>query len=328
MLTSKQIPKRRGNKIANWTVENVPDFNGKTVIVTGANSGIGYETALAMARKGAQVVMACRNIQKGETAAAAIRGEVSKPLIEVMPLDLADLASVRAFAAAFGQKYSHLHILYNNAGVMAIPYAKSVDGFEMQFASNHLGHFALTGLLLDTLLGTPKARVVNTSSILHKSGKFDFANLSSDVGYTPGAAYSRSKMANLLFTYELQRKLEAIKADVISVAAHPGYSATNLQFVGPQLEGSAFRARMAGWMNNILAQSAYMGSLPNLYAGVAPDVQGGDYIGPAGLMEMRGYPTKVRSVESSYDRALAAKLWQVSEDLTNVHYDRLKLEAV
>lgn len=268
--------------MANWTVENIPDLNGKTVIVTGANSGIGYETALAMARKGAQVVMACRNVQKGETAAAAIRGEVSKPLIEVMPLDLADQASVRAFAIAFTQKYSHLHILYNNAGVMAIPYAKSVDGFEMQFASNHLGHFALTGLLLDTLLNTPKARVVNTSSILHKSGKFDFANLNSDVGYTPGEAYSRSKMANLLFTYELQRKLEAVKADVISVAAHPGYSATNLQFVGPQLEGSAFRARMAGWMNRIMAQSAYMGSLPNLYAGIASDVKGGDYIGPHG----------------------------------------------
>lgn len=313
--------------MANWTVENIPDFNSKTVIVTGANSGIGYETALAMARKGAQVIMACRNIQKGETAAAAIRGEVSKPLIEVMQLDLASQASVRAFASAFTQKYTHLHVLYNNAGVMAIPYAKSVDGFEMQFASNHLGHFALTGLLLDTLLNTPKSRVVNTSSMLHKAGKFDFANLNSDVGYTPGAAYSRSKLANLLFTYELQRKLEAIKADVISVAAHPGYSATNLQFVGPQLEGSAFRTRMAGWMNNILAQSAYMGSLPNLYAGSAPDVPGGEYIGPAGFMEVRGYPTKVRSVDSSYDRVLAGQLWKVSEDLTNVHYDRLKVAA-
>ncbi len=310
--------------MANWTSENVPEFNGKTVIVTGANSGIGYETALTMARKGAQVVMACRNVQKGETAAAAIRGEVSKPLIEVMKLDLSDQASVRAFASAFQQKYAYLHVLYNNAGVMAIPYAKSVDGFEMQLASNHFGHFALTGLLLDTLLNTPKARVVNTSSILHKGGKFDFANLNNDVGYTPGAAYSRSKMANLLFTYELQRKLEAAKADVISVAAHPGYSATNLQFVGPQLEGSAFRARMAGWMNNIFAQSAYMGSLPNLYAGTAPDVKGGDYIGPAGIMEMRGYPTTVRSVELSYDHALAAQLWQVSEDLTNVHYEQLK----
>ncbi|MEZ4671202.1 MAG: oxidoreductase [Anaerolineae bacterium] len=303
-----------------WTSADIPNLTGKVAIVTGANSGIGYETAVELARKDASVIMTARTLEKGNAAVDALRRTVHEADVEVIVLDLADLASVRAFAEAFRQKYTRLDILCNNAGVMAIPYQTSADGFEMQFATNHLGHFALTGLLLDTLLNTPGARVVTVSSNLHRSGQIDFDTLDNATNYSPATAYSRSKIANLLFTYELQRRLERRQADVISVAAHPGYAATNLQFVGPQMMGSRLRASLMTLGNNLLAQNAAMGALPTLYAATASDVHGGDYFGPNGFMHMRGYPVKEQSSKDSHDSQLAARLWEVSEKMAMVHY--------
>lgn len=307
-----------------WTSDDIPNLTGKVAVVTGANSGIGYEAAVALARKDATVIMTARTSEKGEAAANTLRSTVHNTDVEVMLLDLADLSSVQRFADSFKQKYQRLDILCNNAGVMAIPFQKSVDGYEMQFATNHLGHFALTGHLLDTLLNTHRARVVNVSSGLHRSGQMDFNTLDNGNNYSPGSAYSRSKLANLLFAYELQRRLEARQADVISVGAHPGYAATNLQFVGPQQAGSRLRENIMGLMNRVLAQSAVMGALPTLYAATAEDVRGGEFYGPNGFMAMRGYPTKEKSSNDSYDLQLAARLWQVSEEMTKVNYAGLK----
>lgn len=303
-----------------WTVNDIPDQTGKIAVVTGANSGLGYEVVRGLAAKGAQVVLAARDKEKGEKALAALRKEFPAASLDLMLLDLADLASVRRFAEAFRQRYPALHILANNAGVMAIPYRQTVDGFEMQFGTNHLGHFALTGLLLPALLATDGARVVTTSSNLHRSGTINFSDLQGKDRYSPSRAYSQSKLANLLFAYELQRKFEEQGAKAISVAAHPGYSATNLQAAGPIMEGSRVKQGIMAFSNAVLAQSAAMGALPTLYAATAPEVHGGEYFGPGGPMEMRGYPKKVRSNEISYHKDLAETLWQVSEDLTGVHY--------
>lgn len=306
-----------------WTVNNIPDLTGKVAIVTGANSGLGYQVARGLASKGAQVVLASRDKQKGESALQKLRSELPKATLDLILLDLADLASIRQFVQTFSERYSALHILCNNAGVMAIPYRQTVDGFEMQFGTNHLGHFALTGLLLPLILATEGARVVTTSSMLHRSGRINFADLQGEAHYNPSGAYSQSKLANLLFAYELQRKLKEQGATAISVAAHPGYSATNLQMAGPRMQGSALRAGAMAFSNLVFAQSAAMGALPTLYAATAPEVQGGEYYGPDGLMEMRGYPKKVSSTELSYQKDLAEALWSVSEKLTGVQYSSL-----
>ncbi len=306
-----------------WTADKIPDQTGKTVVVTGANIGLGYQITRELARRGATVVMACRDPKKAEEAANALRRELPKASLDLQPLDLADLASVQRFADTISQRYSALHILSNNAGVMALPYRQTADGFEMQFGTNHLGHFALTGLLLPLILATPQARVVTTSSFLHRSGEINFADLEGKVSYDPNKAYSQSKLANLLFAYELQRKFATGGTTALSLAAHPGYAATNLQFVGPNMQGSAFRAALMSLSNRFIAQSAARGALPTLFAATSPDVQGGDYIGPDGFNELRGYPKKVRSAPQSYDLALAAKLWSVSEELTGVHYNSL-----
>jgi NAD(P)-dependent dehydrogenase (short-subunit alcohol dehydrogenase family) len=303
-----------------WNIDDIPNLDDKTVIVTGANSGLGYETSKALAAKGSQVIMACRNMEKAETAASEIRREVSNAKLAVMKLDLASLAQIREFADAFTRQYQGLHILCNNAGVMATPYRTTADGFELQLGTNHLGHFALTGLLLDMLLQTGAGRVVTVSSNSHTMGQINFDDLQRQKAYRKWEAYGQSKLANLLFAYELQRKLEAAGADVISVAAHPGYAATNLQLVGPQMAGSVFQEKMMALMNRLFAQDQAMGALPTLYAATSSDVQGGDYIGPDGFMERRGHPTKVRSNEESYDEAVATALWAVSEELTGVRY--------
>ncbi len=307
-----------------WTAQDIPNLVGKVALVTGANSGLGFETSLALAAKGAHVVMACRSVEKGTLAAREIRRQAPTASVEVMPLDLASLASIRQFAADFKQQHRALHLLINNAGVMATPYRRTADGFELQFGTNHLGHFALTGQLLDVVLHTPKARVVTVSSGAHALGKIDLANLNAERSYNPWSAYGQSKLANLLFAYELQRRLAAAGSDVISVAAHPGYAATNLQAAGPAMRGSQAQVKLFGLLNRLLAQSASMGALPTLYAACAPDVQGGDYIGPNGLGGSRGYPTKVRSSRDSYDAELAARLWLASEDLTGVTYAQLQ----
>lgn len=301
-----------------WTANNIPDQTGKTAVVTGANSGLGYETVRGLARKNANIIMASRNPEKGQAALNAIQAEFPQASLELMSLDLSDLSSVHAFAQAYTQKHDKLDMLINNAGVMALPYQKTSDGFEMQFGTNHLGHFALTGLLLEPLLNTAGARVVTVSSGLHHSGEMDFNDLNWEKSYNKWSAYGRSKLANLLFTYELERKLEASKQDVISVAAHPGYAATNLQSGG----GAVQRVGMS-IMNKLLAQSAEMGALPQLYAATAPDVVGGDYFGPKGLQESRGYPVKVASNDKSHNLADAAQLWKVSVEMTKVTYAQL-----
>jgi NAD(P)-dependent dehydrogenase (short-subunit alcohol dehydrogenase family) len=310
-------------KSSKWNVEDIPDLSGKTIAVTGANSGLGYEASLQLAGKGAHVVLACRNPEKAGAALRSIRAAHPSASVEAMELDLASLASIRAFADALLAKHDSLHVLCNNAGVMALPQRRTADGFEMQFGTNHLGHFALTGLLLDRLLATPGARVVTQSSTFHRMGKMRFDDLQWERGYRKWLAYGQSKLANLLFAYELQRKLEAKKASLSSVACHPGYAATNLQLAGPQVAQSSLMEKVWGLSNRLFAQSAAMGALPLLYAATASDVGGGDYIGPDQMGESWGHPKKVRSNARSQNRADAATLWGVSEKLTGVSYNAL-----
>ena len=296
-------------------------MDGRTVVVTGANSGLGYEATRAFARAGARVIMACRSVDRGAAAAAEIERETPGADLPVRELDLASLSSVRAFAADFD---GDLHVLCNNAGVMALPRSETADGFETQFGVNHLGHFALTGLLFERLRETAAAdgdvRVVTHASGLHERGEIDFDDLQGERDYDPWEAYARSKLANVLFAYELDRRLQDTGDDVTSVACHPGYAATNLQRRGPEAEGSRLKAALMAVANAVFAQSAAMGALPLLYAATASDVDGGDYVGPGGLLNMRGTPETQRSSERSYDRGTAARLWDVSEDLTGVTY--------
>lgn len=310
-----------------WDISAMPDQGGKLAVITGANSGIGYEAALALAGKGARVIMAVRSEERGRAAAERIRAARPQAQVEVRSLDLADLGSVRRFAEGFLAEHAALPLLINNAGVMALPYRRTADGFEMQFGTNHLGHFALTGLLLPAVLAAPGARVVTVSSGAHQPGKIDFDNLDGSRGYQRWVAYAQSKLANLLFAYELQRRLAGSGAGAISLACHPGYADTELQSAGARMEGSSLGATLAGAMNRLLAQSAAMGALPTLYAATSPDAYGGDYIGPTGFGGWRGYPERSRSNALSYDAALARRLWEVSEQLTGVSYALPRAEA-
>jgi len=294
-----------------WTTEAIPNLAGKIAIVTGANSGIGYEMVRALIHKGAMVILACRNKDKGEAAVRQIAQEYPGAKAELGLLDLSSLALVRRFAGEFAHRYDRLDMLINNAGIMRPPFGKTADGFELQFGVNHLGHFALTGLLLDLIIRTPQARVVTVSSYGHHFGKIDFDNLNADKGYDAGAAYGQSKLANLLFTYELHRRFRGAGVDAIAAAAHPGWTAgTNL----------AVHWRMVRLLNPLIGQKPSMGALPVLYAATAPDVQGGEYYGPRSWGGIRGYPTKVQSSARSYDMDVAAKLWTISEELTSVRY--------
>ncbi len=298
-----------------WKAKDIPDLTGKVIIVTGANSGIGWEASKVFAEKGAHVVMACRNTMKGEQAQRDLSGSS-----EVMELNLASLASVRAFVDKFKAKHRKLDILVNNAGVMAIPYRQTEDGFEMQFGTNHLGHFALTGLLLKRLLASKKSRVVNVSSLAHEQGAMNWDDLAWENNYSEWGAYGMSKLANLLFAYELQRKFEAAGVDTMSIGCHPGYAATNLQSIEPERWATRLTDMLMKVTNRLLAQSAAMGALPTLYAALANEVNGGDYIGPA--KKMRGFPVKVESNDKSHNRQDAAKLWEISEQLTGVKYSK------
>jgi len=306
-----------------WTSNDIPNQRGKVAEVTGGNSGIGYETALALAGKGAHVILAVRSPEKGQAAVTAIQRAHPGAAAEVMALDLSNLGSARHFAETFLARFESLPLLINNAGVMALPYARTADGFEMQFGTNHLGHFALTGLLMPAILAAPGARVVVVSSGVHTAGAIDFDNLDSAKSYSPWRAYSQSKLANLLFAYELQRRFTTAGGDTIAAGCHPGYAATNLQAAGPRMAGSRFGERMSQIGNRLFAQSAAMGALPTLYAATAADVNGCDYIGPVGFLGMRGTPGKIKSSARSYDPFVAARLWQVSEQLTGVRYDSM-----
>lgn len=304
-----------------WNQNDIPDQKGRVVIVTGGNSGIGYETGLVLAGKNAHVMLAVRDLDKGNEAARTIRQRYPQAQVTVRIVDLADLKSIRTFAETFLAHDKKLDILINNAGMMALPKRKTMDGFEMQFGINHLGHFALTGLLLPALKATPRARVVTVSSGVHVSGDIHFDDLQWDGRYDRWGAYAQSKLANLLFAYELQRRLVASGINAISVGCHPGYAATNLQFAGPKMDGSMAGVWMMKLGNALFAQGQATGALPTLYAAVAPDVNGCDYIGPLGLRGARGYPGKVKSNNKSYDAALAKQLWKVSEELTHVVYN-------
>jgi NAD(P)-dependent dehydrogenase (short-subunit alcohol dehydrogenase family) len=306
-----------------WTLRDVPELMGRTIVVTGANSGLGREAARAFAGRGAQVVLACRSAERADTARASIVASHPQAKVEVMPLDLASLASVRVFGAAFGARHDRLDVLCNNAGVMALPRRETPDGFEMQIGTNHLGHFALTGLLLPILLRTPGSRVVTQSSNMHRIGRIAFDDLQGSTRYGRWGAYGQSKLANLLFAYELQRRLASTGAGTISVACHPGYAATELQFAGARMERSAFMERIFALGNRLLAQDAASGALPMVYAATAPDVRGGEYFGPEGVGEMWGSPRRRTSNRRSRDTAVAARLWAASEELTGVRYSIL-----
>ena len=297
-----------------WTLKQAPKQTGRIAVVTGANTGLGFETALALAGTGCRVVLACRIAAKAEAAKEEILSHYPSALIECVPLDLSSLKSVRAFAAAYGARHATLDLLINNAGIMMPPYALSEDGVESQLATNYLGHFALTGLLLPLIGKTPRARIVSLSSLAHKWSGIQFDDINFAHGYDKRKAYGQSKLACLMFAYELQRRLNKTGNTVLSVAAHPGISATNLF---QHLPGIAkFFTPLLG----LAFQSAKGGALPILYAALGEDIQGGDYCGPGSLRGMRGAPVKVDSNRRSKDGTAAAKLWSLSEALTDVRF--------
>lgn len=304
----------------NWTTDNIPSLAGKTIIVTGGNSGLGLQAVKAYAEKGATVVLACRNYDKGETAKKEVTKSVPTAQIIVMTLDLADLSSVRTFAERFNREFDQLDILLNNAGIMMPPYQLTKDGIESQQGTNHFGHFALTGLLLEKLKTTAGSRVVNTSSIAHKQGKMDFDNLlyENGKGYSSFAAYGRSKLENLLFTYGLQEFFTKNKLDIKAVVAHPGVSDTNLfSKIGGQFLQSLLKPAF-----KLFIQPASMGALPQLRASVDESVVGGEYFGPNGIGEMKGHPVIVSPNKNALNKEHIHKLWEVSEKITGVKYLR------
>jgi NAD(P)-dependent dehydrogenase (short-subunit alcohol dehydrogenase family) len=312
--------------MAGWTADGIPDQSGKTVLVTGGNSGLGYETVLQLARKGARVLLAARDRGRGMAALERLGAEAPGNQAELARIDLADLTSVERFAAGFLAGGEGLDLLINNAGVMAIPHRETTaQGYERQFGTNHLGHFALTGRLLPALVRRPGGRVVTVSSNRHKSAKgIDFDDLQAEHGYRPWGAYDQSKLANAMFVLELDRRLRAAGLDIISAGAHPGFAHTNLQVSGPRSGGTSLVARGMGLATRLFAQPARDGALPTLYAATAADVHGGDYFGPDGPGEMRGHhPKLVQFSAAAHDQAAAAHLWAVSEELTGVTFEAL-----
>lgn len=303
----------------NWTKENIPLQHGKTIVITGASSGIGLEAAKVLSEKGAKIILPVRNLEKGKNALKEIKQKTRLSDIELMKLDISDLDSVRLFADEFTKKHNQLDLLLNNAGIMWTPQKEiSKQGQELQFATNHLGHFLLTGLLLPLLKETPNSRVITQSSLLHKKGQgqnFDptiyFDDLNFSKSFDTKKAYAQSKLANLLFTYELDRRFKTAKINSIATAAHPGYTATNLQ------KNAGLMMKL---MNVLLAQKVDVGSLPILRAATEPNLKGSEFFGPTKMNEMKGFPELVRSSETSYDSDLAKKLWNVSEQLTNHSY--------
>ncbi|WP_304113905.1 SDR family NAD(P)-dependent oxidoreductase [Mycolicibacterium bacteremicum] len=293
-----------------WTTTDIPDQTGRTAVVTGANTGLGWETAKALAARGARVVLAVRDLDKGKRAAGQITGDVT-----VQELDLGSLESVRTAAAELRTAHERIDLLINNAGVMTPPKSTTADGFELQFGTNHLGHFALTGLLLDRLLDTPGSRIVTVSSNGHKmGGAIHFDDLQWERSYSRIGAYAQSKLANLLFTYELQRRL-APRGNTVAVAAHPGTSSTELARHLPSLARPVTEL-----VTRVAAQPAADGALPTLRAATDPGVLGGQYYGPANVAQWRGAPVVVASSDQSYDIALQQRLWEVSEELTAVTF--------
>lgn len=308
-----------------WTAANIPDQSGITAIVTGGNSGIGYITALDLARKGARVILACRSLPKAEAAAQQIRERVTGAQVEARPLDLASQASVHKFAQNYLVSRQPLHLLINNAGVMDIPKrTETPDGFEMQFGTNVLGHFALTGLLLPALISTAATtplppRIVTLSSIKHKVGKIYLDDLQLTHNYTPGKAYGQSKLADLMFAFELDRRLRTKNIPVLSIAAHPGVAETNL-FIRDAASWQRPMRVFTGKIISLILNTVERGALPTLYAATDPAAASGGYYGPQGLLDARGYPGPARIAARAKDEALAAALWQKCEALTGVTF--------
>ncbi len=303
-----------------WTAADIPAQTGKLALVTGANSGVGFHAARHLALAGAAVILAGRDPLKIEAARQRILGESSKAEVYALTLDLASLESVRAAAAQFLSGAGKLDLLINNAGVMAYAERRvSADGFELQWATNHLGHFALTGLLLPAVLAAPAGRVVTVASIAHKRGTVRFEDLNSEKRYTPMGAYQQTKLANLLFGFELERRLRKAGARATSIVVHPGVSTTNIVKAGMGVTGG-LRVRVLSVLFPLIAQSEEQGSLPTLYGAVSPDAKGGHYYGPDGFMELKGYPVEVEAKPKAKDEAAAAKLWAISEEATGVKY--------
>ena len=324
-MTLSKLPAEAVGATLRWTPADLPDLTGLTVLVTGATAGLGEATTIALSTRGAHVVLATRNAEKTTAVMDRIRQRHPEASLEHLSVDLADLASVRSAAEAFLTAHASVDRIVANAGIMAPPLQRTADGFEMQLGVNHLGHFALVGLLLPALLAADGARVVTVSSGAHKVGRIDLTDLNWDrERYEKWPAYGRSKLANLLFTSELQRRLEAAPADAVSVAAHPGYAATDLQTTGPTAQGG-ISGRINGIMlravNAVVAQSASQGALPQLFATAAPDVPGGSYWGPDGPGEVRGSPGPAARSGRAQDPVMARALWEASEELTGVHYD-------
>lgn len=304
-----------------WTQDNIPSQRGKRILITGANSGIGLEAAKVMAAKGADVILACRNESKAIQAMATIRQQTPKASLHFLPVDLSSLQSVRDMCEMFFEQYNKLDVLLNNAGVMWLPKGQTVDGFESQIGTNHFGHFALTGLLLPALLKQAGSRVVTVSSIAHRAGNLNFDDLFFERRpYGKHKAYGQSKLANLVFARELDRRLNAAGAQTISVAVHPGAASTNLAVPGYQQSGSTLLANVAKAVSPLITQSAVKGALPSLYAATESGVHGGDYIGPDGFYEAFGYPAPASSTGRSRNPEIARKLWEISEQLTGVSY--------
>lgn len=297
-----------------WKFDDVPTQNGRLAVVTGGNIGLGFETALALAAKGCTVVLACRNLDKAAAAKAKIVALHPAAKIGCMALDLSRQKSVHAFAAEFSQKYRKLDLLINNAGIMMPPHSITEDGFESQFATNYLGHFTLTGLLLPLLEKAPEARVVSLSSLAHRWSEIRFHDINFEGGYNDREAYGQSKLACLMFAYELNRRLQKTDSKVMSVAAHPGIAATNLFQNFPKL------AKAFAPLLSIVFQSAQKGALPTLCAALGEHIGGGDYVGPKSARETRGAPGRVGSNRRSNDEVVAAHLWTMSEEITGVHF--------
>ncbi len=303
-----------------WDADDIPDLAGMNAVVTGATSGIGFRVAGQLAASGAQVVMACRNPEKALAAARAIGAGRPGPEPAVVIMDLADLASVKAGASRIADQVDHLDILVNNAGVMGIPRMVSPDGFEMQLATNLLGHYALTGMLMDLLSRAAAARVVSLGSIVHWFAKLDLDDLNAEQGYSKMGAYSQSKLATLLFAFELDRRLRAAGSPVSSLAAHPGWARTHLQSVGPEMSGAKLLGLLTELFTIVFAQSDAKGALPVLRAATDPAIAGGAYVGPRGIGGLHGYPAECRRASRAADAGLGTALWERLSEMTGVSY--------
>ncbi|HXT00590.1 MAG TPA: oxidoreductase [Elusimicrobiota bacterium] len=305
-----------------WTADEMPSQAGKLAIVTGANSGIGYHTALELARMGAKVILACRNPRKGEDALKRLKTALPGAQVELAELDLSSLKSVRAFAAAFAARGAALDLLINNAGIMApLSRKTTADGFEIQMATNHLGHFLLTSLLLPSLRRAPAPRVITVASIAHRRGRIDFGDLQSERSYSPFASYAQTKLANLLFAFELQRRADRAGVKLLSVAAHPGVARTSIIENGLGGGRATLLTRLIALFAGLYTHSEEQGALPTLYAATMPDVVPGGYYGPDGFREMTGFPVRVDCKPQAKDSAAAARLWEVSQKLTGAKFE-------